>query len=582
MMCMAFFDGPVPLLVLVAVIAAFVFIAFRIRKPIARRADGTPVDQYKSNLPAHVETSITDTVQSLIVAFVLAMTFRGFVLEGFIIPTGSMAPTLMGQHMLWHSTQTGATYPIDARPVIELAQRGDNSSFEISDAMLGPEFDIDEQSVSQLLPLVRTGDRILVLKCLYPFSAPHRYDVVVFKNPTDPVGDTQNYIKRLVGLPNEKIWLVDGDVFAGPADAPGIEGYAIQRKPDYVQRAVWQPVCDTDFVPEHPERLRGGYSTPWFGDHWEFANRKFRCDTAEPTTLNWNPHIRQIDDWTAYDMLLYQLRRRSSDGPVAVSDMRIAASMVPDTDGLETTFRLNTRDHVFEFTLAGGEATVRMRSAYTPDKWTTESAPIEMPTAGKVMNVEFWHVDQRMAIYINGKLVVELLYDWSPARRLEFASGIAFQEALAAMERMDLPNNRPDLSWQFSGSPVTMHRVRVDRDLFYRNDTLKTVDQRNEPRILGPAFGTHPTKNAAVLGSDYYMMCGDNSTASLDSRLWGSAHRLVREQITDDAGREHQPFLVNEKLLIGKAFAVYFPAPYPLVDSGWGVVIDFGRLRFIR
>ena len=37
---------------------------------------------------------IVDTIQSLLVAFVFAMVFRGFVCEGFVIPTGSMAPTL--------------------------------------------------------------------------------------------------------------------------------------------------------------------------------------------------------------------------------------------------------------------------------------------------------------------------------------------------------------------------------------------------------------------------------------------------------------------------------------------------------
>ncbi|MDG1899250.1 MAG: S26 family signal peptidase, partial [Phycisphaerales bacterium] len=53
-----------------------------------------------------------DTVQSLILAFVLAMTFRGFVVEGFVIPTGSMAPTLLGEHWLVESDQTGFMSPV--------------------------------------------------------------------------------------------------------------------------------------------------------------------------------------------------------------------------------------------------------------------------------------------------------------------------------------------------------------------------------------------------------------------------------------------------------------------------------------
>ena len=46
------------------------------------------------------QSSVIETLQSLVVAFVLAMVFRGFVVEGFVIPTGSMAPTLLGQHLL--------------------------------------------------------------------------------------------------------------------------------------------------------------------------------------------------------------------------------------------------------------------------------------------------------------------------------------------------------------------------------------------------------------------------------------------------------------------------------------------------
>ena len=39
-----------------------------------------------------------ETVESLIIAFTLALLFRAFEAEAFVIPTGSMAPTLMGRH----------------------------------------------------------------------------------------------------------------------------------------------------------------------------------------------------------------------------------------------------------------------------------------------------------------------------------------------------------------------------------------------------------------------------------------------------------------------------------------------------
>ena len=42
---------------------------------------------------------VRETIESVIVAIILAMLFRGFEAEAFIIPTGSMAPSLQGQHM---------------------------------------------------------------------------------------------------------------------------------------------------------------------------------------------------------------------------------------------------------------------------------------------------------------------------------------------------------------------------------------------------------------------------------------------------------------------------------------------------
>ena len=41
---------------------------------------------------------IRETIESIAIAFVLAFLFRTFEAEAFVIPTGSMAPTLMGRH----------------------------------------------------------------------------------------------------------------------------------------------------------------------------------------------------------------------------------------------------------------------------------------------------------------------------------------------------------------------------------------------------------------------------------------------------------------------------------------------------
>src|SRR5580700_8774172 len=52
-------------------------------------------------------SGIKDTIESILVAFILAFVFRAFVVEAFVIPTGSMAPTLLGAHMRYTCPDCG-------------------------------------------------------------------------------------------------------------------------------------------------------------------------------------------------------------------------------------------------------------------------------------------------------------------------------------------------------------------------------------------------------------------------------------------------------------------------------------------
>ena len=63
-------------------------------------------------------SSIRETLESIWVAVVLAFVLRAFVLEAFVIPTGSMAPRLMGQH--WQFDCPACKYSYD---------RGDQTAY---------------------------------------------------------------------------------------------------------------------------------------------------------------------------------------------------------------------------------------------------------------------------------------------------------------------------------------------------------------------------------------------------------------------------------------------------------------------
>jgi len=58
-------------------------------------------------------------------------------------------------------------------------------------------------------PNFQDGDYLIVDEISYRFKQPERGEVIVFKYPQDP---SQRFIKRLIGLPQEKVELEQGQI----------------------------------------------------------------------------------------------------------------------------------------------------------------------------------------------------------------------------------------------------------------------------------------------------------------------------------------------------------------------------------
>ena len=97
-----------------------------------------------------VRREIKEWTESIIIAFILAMIIRTFVIQAFKIPSGSMRPTFL------------------------------------------------------------EGDRILVNKFIYRFKEPQIGDIVVFKYPEDPKKD---FVKRLIAHGGQTIEIKDGCIY---------------------------------------------------------------------------------------------------------------------------------------------------------------------------------------------------------------------------------------------------------------------------------------------------------------------------------------------------------------------------------
>src|SRR2546421_4634553 len=75
-------------------------------------ADNAPPPPKSSSRP-QPEGNVKDTIESILVAFILAFIFRAFVVEAFVIPTGSMAPTLLGANMRFRCNDCGWRFTVN-------------------------------------------------------------------------------------------------------------------------------------------------------------------------------------------------------------------------------------------------------------------------------------------------------------------------------------------------------------------------------------------------------------------------------------------------------------------------------------
>ena len=84
---------------------------------------------------------------------------------------------------------------------------------------------------------IMTGDRIFGSRLSYEFGEPQRGDIAIFKFPDD---ESQLYIKRVIGLPGDKVEIKNGKVYINDSETP----------------------LDDSFVPETPLGSFGPYEVP--------------------------------------------------------------------------------------------------------------------------------------------------------------------------------------------------------------------------------------------------------------------------------------------------------------------------------
>src|SRR5947209_17399809 len=106
-------------------------------RPIPPTVPSPPAPPPAATTPPPEKENIKETIESILVAFILAFVFRAFLVEAFVIPSGSMAPTLLGAHMRFRCPDCGYAWDVNYSP-----PRSDQSSDDID----VPNFAVDAVS----------------------------------------------------------------------------------------------------------------------------------------------------------------------------------------------------------------------------------------------------------------------------------------------------------------------------------------------------------------------------------------------------------------------------------------------------
>ena len=567
-----------------------------------------------NTVPHHDQ--IRDTIESIIVAFILAFVFRAFVVEAFVIPTGSMAPGLYGKHAEHRCEMCKYSFAYGIREPTRLADgRVFGGTLETRGfAVRCPNCGWNGAGNSDLNstePVVGdSGDRILVHKWTYdvggPLLGPKRWDVVVFKDPED--GDT-NFIKRLLGLPGEVIELIDGDLYAAPLDSlprdivealskPPVSGnpsarrlsveqenellkhYRIQRKTPIAQKSLWMIHYDHDFpplrrsVPESPN-----FDPPVWKPMGQDSQKAWSADTplvrfAPP---DGNQYWLQLGGAPIQDHYGYNDVQPGS-GPaqlVDVGDVRVKFTLFPGTGDGNVTLSLQRGADEFRAKISSDGQVVLDRAEPgakvkdgDPLRIELSRSKIDALSANRPMEIEFQNLDYRVSLIVNGEEIVATSDE-------QYRPDLRRIRARPYVEGRD---DRATIKIAGQGLPFEMRHLKVHRDVFYRQAFLDDFSMLNHRNVYAqyPGWGTATNPLLLDKSPAEYFCCGDNSPQSKDGRLWWEVAPYLKDRGDYSFGT------VPEDQMIGRAFFVYWPGGLRISRDTPPIIPNVGKMRIIR
>lgn len=356
-----------------------------------------------------------------------------------------------------------------------------------------------ENAVDDLADLA--GDGLLLDRSAYSTRSPRRWEVVAFRHPEQA---DQICVKRVVGLPGERIEIRHGDVYVDDQ---------IQRKTLDQQRLMAMAVHDTSHEPTQepapPARWVALDASSQWGMH---GGRVARALSTDQDAVDWlvyrhwcrlanqpgQVEVVPIDDTCGYN----QTHPRRVEEVSPVGDLLLSLDLIETWGDGMFVVRMTNGATEFEFRL--WPAAGRYEMAF--DGRVPPSGRGRLPTPIGPVQLELSTIDRQFMVAANRQVVGE----WSYKPKEGSDSAITEPFHLGVMRL-----------------GAAIERLCVFRDVYY-----------TRPTGIHARWGFH---GPVRLGSNEFYVLGDNSPISEDSRSWPGGPGVA-------AG-----------LLVGRPLLVYLP-----------------------
>jgi signal peptidase I len=548
--------------------------------------------------PQHGD-SVREIIETIVFVVVLVLLLKSFAAEAFVIPTGSMAQTLLGYQKEVECPDCGLKFPINCSQEVDPSEGArstpvyacvcPNCRQRIHFPNATRDYLINYKD-SKLIndPGWNSGDRVLVAKFVYDLfnKDPDRLDVVVFKYPggsdfpqSGPHRNhvPMNYIKRLIGLPGETIAICGGKLYyLSPDKGPRYDDYEKAKLDPDLMATLWKK--ENMHIDEAADLFRTGQfqiirknpdnilsmmrlvfdndhpskSDPASTDRWKSAggswtameSHGFRHDGSDGGQVDWLRYRHFIRDFPGKpslitDIMGYNTYQSGSGGIVNHAPL-LGDNWVGDLI-LECEAIIDNPQG--ELTLELSRGVDRFQAQWDLGTGTCTLLRISKNGAQKLES-KATALKKKGSYRLRFANVDQRLVVWVDGD-LPFDNGVTYAPPEDPGPREE--NDLEAASIGVRGASAAVQKMKLFRDTYYTVGGAKQgLPHEQDVRDFDPMDPLRgrwkdlrdPPFVTLYVQPDHFLCLGDNSPESSDGRSWGAVPR---------------------RLLLGRALLVYYP-----------------------